>query len=32
MPRAALESTATSWLSVHGIAEVTIDDPREVRS
>ncbi len=29
MPRAALESIATSRLSVHGITCVTIDDPRQ---
>lgn len=29
MPRAALEATATSRLAIHGIAQVTIDDPRE---
>jgi hypothetical protein len=30
MPRAALEATASSRLSVHGLDHVTIDDPREV--
>jgi hypothetical protein len=29
MPRAALESTATSRLARHGVTRVTIDDPRE---